>query len=85
MECFGCHKLGHYKRECPEKRNKEAGKEIGAVNVTCANAFHAQSVNAFNTSRVGLEWYEVQLDCQADISIIDDRLLTDISPANVSV
>lgn len=43
LKCYYCHKEGHFKRECPERKKKDNGKEDDSGEVSLASAYYDSS------------------------------------------
>ena len=91
IECFGCHKMGHYANKCPLRKTQEKVEEDGNKEV----AYHVndtwQSV-IFNTTgevsvhsaldpRIKIEPDDIILDNRANISIFTSKLLRKVKPS----
>mmetsp|Transcript_9006 Transcript_9006/g.13056 ORF Transcript_9006/g.13056 Transcript_9006/m.13056 type:complete len:199 (-) Transcript_9006:2600-3196(-) len=77
VECFKCHKIGHYANKCPDRKKPaaepsiDANEEIHTLNATCeAATYCAHQVNSAVDESLKVQPNEVLLDNQADISII---------------
>lgn len=73
LTCWGCGEECHRLGECPQNNGSEDGdgeerKGFGAVTLR----------GAYVSGVPTLQWYEVLLDNEADVSILDRRLLTDV-------
>ena len=91
IECFGCHKMGHYKNNCPLKKEnvavEESGEEVtyrvnGAWQDVVFNTTREVSVHSALDPRIRIEADDVILDNGADISIFNVRLLREIEPCD---
>jgi hypothetical protein len=77
--CWGCGEEGHRLGECPQNNGADDsdGEEregFGAVTLR----------NAFVSGGPALQWYEVLLDNEADVSILDRRLLNNVRESRES-
>ena len=69
VECFNCHEMGHYANNCPEQSKAR-------VNCSSSSSHHDDEDFAY---------YEVMLDNQANMSIVDARLLNGLHHVSAEV
>ena len=71
VECWGCGEAGHMLRDCPSVETVDSGEERGG-------SAHVTTYQINMISEKSTEWWEVLLDNQAQISVVDPRILTNI-------
>ncbi|GJW96285.1 ribonuclease H-like domain-containing protein [Tanacetum coccineum] len=84
MECFNCHKRGHFARECKaprnqDSRNKEPTRRIMPVEETISNALVSQC-NGF-----GYDWSDqAEEECVKNLKEQNEQLVKDLRTARIS-
>ena len=66
LKCWKCGEPGHRKNECPQNEKREG------------NSYHTVFAMTQNKQ---FGWRDVLLDNQSDISVVDERLLTNVRPS----
>ncbi|GJW12335.1 ribonuclease H-like domain-containing protein [Tanacetum coccineum] len=91
VECFNCHKRGHFARECraprnQDSRNKEPIRRIVPVEETTLNALVSYSCSSTN-SEVSKDsnCCSSCLECVKDLKEQNEQLVKDLRAARISV
>nr|GEZ13936.1 ribonuclease H-like domain-containing protein [Tanacetum cinerariifolium] len=85
VECFNCHKRGHFVRECralknQDSRNKEPTRRTVPFEETTSNALVSQC------DGFGYDWSDqAEEDCVKDLKKQNEQLVKDLRTARVSV
>ncbi|GJR53642.1 putative ribonuclease H-like domain-containing protein [Tanacetum coccineum] len=90
VECFNCHKRGHFARECraprnQDSRNKEPTKRTVPVEETTSNALVSYSTSSINSEVSNdLNYCSSCLECVKDLKEQNKQLVKDLRTARIS-